>query len=61
MDKPLDLRKRLLDLEDQRLAELSESELLATINQKKYMAHLKWQHERKNRNRRFGRRRRFQR
>ena len=61
MGKPFDLPKCLLDLEDQRLAQLSESELLATINQKKYMAHLRWQAERKKRNRRFGRRRRFQR
>ena len=51
IDEPekLDLTKRLTDLDEQRLAGLSDGELVATINQRRYFADLKLQDEWKRR------------
>ena len=57
----IDLTKRLADLDEQRLAQLPDGELVATMNQRRYLADLKQQDEWKRRKQAQSRKRRFKR
>jgi len=43
--EPINLKQRFAELDEQRLAELPDAELVATINQRRYLADLKQEHK----------------